>query len=96
MAMANPPHPGELIMEALEGRDVTVADLVKCLKVDPEDLQRVVQGQVSVTPDMAYRLGKCLGTSTELWLRLQMHYDIWQVEHGASQPEIASINSLKD
>jgi antitoxin HigA-1 len=35
-----------------------------------------VKGKRAITADTALRLGKYFGTSAELWLGLQMEYDI--------------------
>ena len=36
----------------------------------------IVKGKRAITADTALRLGKSFGTSAELWLGLQMEYDI--------------------
>ncbi len=86
MQMKKPSHPGALILEALAG--MTISDAAKHMGVARASLSRIVNGHASVSPDMAYRLGKFLGTSTELWLNLQRQYDVWAVDNRKSQPTI--------
>jgi len=35
---------------------------------------------VSITPEMAVRLGRFCGNGPELWLRMQQAYDLWHAE----------------
>lgn len=86
MKMAKPPHPGELILVALD--DISVSEAARCMGVARCSLSRVINGKASISPDMAYRLGKYLGSTTELWLNLQTQYDIWEIEHRANQPNV--------
>jgi addiction module HigA family antidote len=39
----------------------------------------MVNGKAGISPEMAVRLSKAFGGSPELWLRLQLHYDLAQV-----------------
>ena len=78
--MKNPPHPGELIGDSLEQLGVTVDDAAKALGVSSQELQDVVSGQVSITPQMAVRLEKALGSTADTWLRMQSNYDLAHIE----------------
>jgi addiction module HigA family antidote len=37
---------------------------------------------------MAIRLSKAFGGSTEVWLRMQMNYDLWHAEQNADRIKI--------
>ena len=93
MPMANPVHPGRLILVALDGESVTTA--ARCMGIARCSLSRVINGKASITPDMAYRLGKYFGSSTGLWLNLQNQYDIWAVEHREVQPKVIPRSEAK-
>jgi addiction module HigA family antidote len=41
-------------------------------------------GRSAVTPEMAVRLEKALGSTADTWLRMQMNYDLAQVRQNAS------------
>ena len=77
--MHNPPHPGEILREAVlaESR-ITVSELAGKLGVSRVALSRVINGRAAVSADMALRLAEALGTSAEVWLQLQGAYDLWQ------------------
>ena len=77
MSMYNPPHPGEFIQEMyLKPHGITGRELASRLRVSPSTLNRVLTGKSGISPDMALRLGKCLGRSPESWLTMQMNHDL--------------------
>jgi plasmid maintenance system antidote protein VapI len=43
-----------------------------------DSLAELVKGKRGVTADTAWRLSALLGTSPEVWMNLQMHWDLWQ------------------
>jgi addiction module HigA family antidote len=78
MAMHNPPHPGEFIWDTyLEPFDVSVRGLADSLGVAPSTLNRLINGQSGISPEMALRLSKAVGRSPESWLAMQHAYDLW-------------------
>jgi len=78
MAMHNPPHPGEFIWETyLESFEVSVRSLAESLGVASSTLNRLINGQSGVSPEMALRLSKAVGRSPESWLAMQHAYDFW-------------------
>jgi addiction module HigA family antidote len=47
------------------------------LAVAPSTLNRILNGDAGVSPEMALRLSKALGRSPESWLALQDLHDLW-------------------
>ena len=83
--MFNPPHPGETLKEdILPALGLTVTQAAHQLGVTRTALSRVVNGRAGISPDMARRieiwLGQERGGRADLWLGMQMDYDLWQVE----------------
>jgi len=74
MRMHNPPHPGRLIKEYLDGN--TVQNAAERMGVSRVTLQRVINGKAGVSPAMAYRLGDLFSTSPDLWINLQKNYEM--------------------
>jgi antitoxin HigA-1 len=79
--MHNPPHPGNVLREYLP-ETMTMTEVATRLGVTRQALSAVMNGRAGVSPEMAVRLSKALGTSPDLWLGLQMQYDLWQVMRG--------------
>ena len=79
MPMANPCHPGEIVKyECLEPLGLTVTKAAKGLGVTRQALSNVINGRAGVSVDMAIRFSKAFGSTPDMWLRLQMAYDLWQ------------------
>lgn len=81
MPMHNPPHPGLTVRhDCLEPLELTVTEGAKVLGVTRQALNNLVNGKAGISPEMAVRLSKAFGASPEAWLRLQMAYDLAQVQ----------------
>lgn len=81
MRMFNPPHPGLLIKEYIDGFESNVSEFAKKLGVTRVTLSRIVNGKSGITPEMALRLSKLLtNTTASFWLNMQSDYDLWQAE----------------
>ena len=80
MPMKKPNHPGDLIRDCLDELKVSVTDAAKALGVTRATLSRLLNGKASVSPQMAVRLEKALGSSAGFWLRLQLNYDLAQIQ----------------
>lgn len=91
MRQFDPPHPGEIIKDSfLEPNGLGVREVARSLNVAPSTFARIVQGAAAISPEMAWKLSVTLGPSPEMWLGLQMDYDLWRAgqkqEHLKSQP----------
>lgn len=93
MGMHNPPHPGEFIREVyITPCDISVRKVAESLGVSPSTLNRLLNGQSNVSPEMALRLSKALGRSPESWLVMQDRYDLWHVRKNVSLKGVRKLN----
>jgi len=80
MTMFNPPHPGLTVRhECLEALGLSVTEGAKVLGVTRQALNNLVNSKSGVSPEMAIRLAKAFGSNAEMWLRVQMAYDLAQL-----------------
>jgi addiction module HigA family antidote len=92
MTMHNPPHPGEFIREVyLEPFALTGRQLAAKLDVSPSTLNRILNGNSSVSSEMALRLSKALGRSAESWLAMQDNYNLWQARQTVNLDGVEKI-----
>jgi len=69
-------HPGRILLEEfLAPRGVSVWRLAKDIGVPARRIYEIVQGQRSITADIAHRLAHYFGMSERYWLDLQARYD---------------------
>lgn len=87
--MYNPPHPGEVLREYLP-EDMTIADAAERLGVSRQTLSALLNSRSGVSADMALRLSKALGTSADMWLGMQVAYDLWQARQ-SPPPKVKRI-----
>ena len=77
MPMKKPPHPGKVVrVSCLEPLGLTVTEGAKALGVSRQALSNLVNGRASLSAEMAIRLAKAFGSTTETWIRLQTAYDV--------------------
>jgi addiction module HigA family antidote len=56
MAMHNPPHPGEFIREVyIAPFELSVRKVAENLSVSPSTLNRLLNGESNISPEMALR-----------------------------------------
>ena len=83
MAMKNPVHPGRIVRGSIQDLDLTVTDAAHMLNVSRPTLSSLLNGRSGVSSEMAVRLSKTIGSTPGFWMRLQMNYDLAQVEQRA-------------
>ena len=77
MPMKNPPHPGKVVrVSCLEPLGLSVTEGARILGVSRQALSNLVNGHARVSTDMAVRLAKAFGSTTESWVRLQAAFDV--------------------
>jgi addiction module HigA family antidote len=92
MPMMNPPHPGQSIrQDCLEPLGLSVTEGAKILGVSRQALNNVVNGKSGVSPEMAVRLSKAFGSSPEVWLGMQLDYDLAQVRRHESKIHVTRV-----
>ena len=81
MATKRPVHPGKRVKhDCLETYGLSITDAARVLGVCRATVSRLVNCQVSLSPEMAIRLAKAFGSTPEAWLQMQFAYDLAQVE----------------
>ena len=78
MAMRNPPHPGLLVRENLDDLGLSVSAAATGLGITRQQLYNVVRAKSAITPEMALRLEGAFGGTAEIWLRMQVSYELAQ------------------
>jgi antitoxin HigA-1 len=75
-------HPGERLFEELQEIGMSAAALAHELDVPVNQVTGIIDGQRGITPDIALRLGRWLGTSPQFWLNLQSLYELRRARQG--------------
>ena len=84
MPMKNPPHPGSIVRhDCLGPLGLSVTEGARVLGVTRQALNNLVNEKSGVSPEMAVRLSKAFGSDPGTWLRMQIAYDLAQLNQAA-------------
>lgn len=81
--MKTPVHPGRIVKGGLEELELSVTAAADALNVSRPTLSSLINGKAGLSPEMAVRLSKFMGSTPAFWMRLQMNYDLAQIERRA-------------
>lgn len=72
-----PVHPGEILREDfMVPLGLSINALTRALRTPPNHVSGIVNEKRGVSAKMALRLARYFGTSPELWLGLQLDYEL--------------------
>ena len=87
--MKYPAHPGSILKhDCIAALGLSVNEAASFLGVSRPALSRVLNGRASVSPEMEIRISKAFGSRPEIWLKMQMAYDLAQAEQTATSIHI--------
>ncbi len=76
-----PSHPGCILREEfLIPLGFSQTEFAGKIKTTFRTINEILNEKRSISPDMALRLARFLGTSEELWLNLQDKYDLYKAK----------------
>lgn len=86
-------HPGEILKEEfLDPLGISQYRLAKAIGKPQSAISDIIHGRRFITPEMAYLIGKALGTTPDFWLSLQTTYQIKMLE----QCDFPAVETLVD
>lgn len=89
MSMHNPPHPGGIVRrQCLVPLGLSVTKAAEGLGVTRQALSDLVNERAGISVEMAIRLSKAFGSSSETWLGMQTAYDLWKARDRAAAIEV--------
>lgn len=75
-----PTSPGEILIEEfLIPLKMSQKELAQHLNCDYKVINRIINEQTSVTPEMAIKLAAAFNTTPDFWLNAQMAMDLWEL-----------------
>jgi addiction module HigA family antidote len=87
-----PTHPGALLrQDILPSLKMTQKEFADWIGVSRLTISELVNEKRSVTPDMAMRLGKALGSGPQIWLRMQQTLDLWELSQRDTYRDIKTL-----
>ena len=97
MTLRYPSHPGALLQEVcLPGTGMSIERAAEHLCVEADALADICYERAPITAEWAVRLAKAFGSSPEVWLGMQMDYDLSLAQEEFGSLEIARVPELSD
>ena len=89
-----PTHPGDTLREiVLPELGISQTELARRLGISRQTLIRLLKASQAVTPEMAVRLGKVVGSTPRFWLALQQQHDLWHAERNVDVAELEPVSA---
>ena len=76
-------HPGWLLAEELEVRDMSQRELARRIRCPVQVVSEIVRGRKAITAETALQLEAEFGTPAYIWLGLQAKYDRYVARQAA-------------
>jgi addiction module HigA family antidote len=90
-----PTHPGEILLkEFLEPMGITQSELAGAIDTSFNRINEIVNGKRGISTSTALRLAKFFGTSADLWLNLQLSWEIYETRE-AEKKVLARIKTYR-
>lgn len=90
-----PTHPGEILLEEfLHPMGLTQRELAEGIRVPYQRVNELVNGRRGITPATALRLAKFFGTSPDVWMDLQLRWDLYHARE-AEAPVLDGIEQVR-
>ncbi len=78
-------HPGEVLAEELDARDMTQRALAEAISRPEQVISEICRGKKGITAETALQLAEVLGVSAEFWMNLQGSYELTLARNAASK-----------
>lgn len=89
-----PTHPGEVLREdVLPSLGIPKTEVARRLGISRAMLYAILEERAPISPAMALRLAKLLGTTAESWLNMQRDHDLRKLEPSMTD-ELAEIETI--
>ena len=68
-----------MVGDTLDELGVSISAAAKGLGISWQQLHNLIAGRSGITPEMAAKLEKAIGSTADTWLKMQMNYDLARV-----------------
>ena len=92
----NPKHPGLMVKSlCIDPLGLSVTEAAEHLQVARSTLSKLLNGRMSISPEMAVRLSIVFKTDSEVWINLQAKYDMYLAEQNRKSLLLKPFKGLR-
>lgn len=81
-------HPGEIVHDELRYLELSSTAAASAIGISTRQLASLLDGSIAVSPAIAAKLGRWIGTGPEIWLNLQRQYEERRAAFGEGTPDV--------
>lgn len=89
-------HPGEILDETLEARGIKKSLFADKCGIANKTLSQIINGKSAITPEMAIKFERALGSSASLWINLNTDYELYVAREEDKKKIIAEKDWIKN
>ena len=80
-----PMHPGQVLSEVyMSEMNLNQSELARLCECSPRKINEIVNGKRRISASFAITLERVLGTTAEMWVRMQAEFDLFEARRKAS------------
>ncbi|MEC5165639.1 HTH-type transcriptional regulator/antitoxin HigA [Flavobacterium sp. PL11] len=89
-------HPGETLIDTIEAKDISQAELASRMGRPVKTINEIIQGKTAITPETAIQLERVLGISAEFWIEREQNYRLELAEIAETEKLLEKSQWLKN
>jgi len=90
-----PVHPGRILAGELDELGLSANAMALALRIPANRLTEIINGKRGISADTAMRLARYFGTSAQMWMNLQSHYELEVAEADLAERIVREVQPLK-
>ena len=90
-----PVHPGRILAGELDELGLSANAMALALRIPANRLTEIINGKRGISADTAMRLARYFGTSAQMWMNLQSHYELEVAENDLAARIAREVQPLK-
>lgn len=80
-----PMHPGQVLAEVyMNEMELNQSELARMCECSPRKINEIINGKRGISASFAIVLEGVLGTTAEMWVRMQAEYDLFEARRKAA------------
>ncbi|MEO8130804.1 MAG: HigA family addiction module antitoxin [Bryobacteraceae bacterium] len=94
LAKLPPIHPGRMLKGELKAAGISAHQASLAMRIPANRLTMILNGKRSITAETALRLARFFGTTAELWMSLQLQFDLDVAEDAYAEAVANEVQPL--
>ena len=90
-----PVHPGRILASEIAELGLSANAMALALRIPSNRLTEIINGKRGISADTAMRLARYFGTSAQMWMNLQSHYELEVAESDLAERIAREVQPLR-